>query len=178
MDQTERQRAQLVDGRTLLSQLFEAKSRPSLRWLASREREAIVPSFRIGRRVFYSAPEVYRTLLARTMPTRGRFEGRKRFLEVDAFDSKRHQVSVGEVPDVDCMPGEASVHEQLVSGRRLLEILFSQPRRPCLRWLRSQQRCRRLPYIRLGRLVFFVPSVIRANLLGGILRPRGQRRYS
>jgi hypothetical protein len=53
---------------------------------------------------------------------------------------------------------------QLVNGPTLLELLFPEPCRPTLRWLRDQQRARRIPYTKIGRLVFFVPAQVRAAL--------------
>ena len=47
----------------------------------------------------------------------------------------------------------------LVDGPRLLEILFPvETCRPSLRWLRDQQARRAIPYVKLGRLVFFNPD--------------------
>jgi uncharacterized protein YbaR (Trm112 family) len=53
---------------------------------------------------------------------------------------------------------------QYVNGPRLLEILFPPECRPTMRWLRDQQKARRIPFIKLGRLVFFCPAAVRAAL--------------
>jgi uncharacterized protein YbaR (Trm112 family) len=53
---------------------------------------------------------------------------------------------------------------QLVDGPKLLEILFQPECRPTLRWLRDQQRARRIPYVKIGRLVFFSPEQVRRAL--------------
>lgn len=53
----------------------------------------------------------------------------------------------------------------LVDGPRLLEVLFPNPAcRPSLRWLRDQQKRRVIPYMRIGRLVFFDPPRVRLAL--------------
>jgi hypothetical protein len=53
---------------------------------------------------------------------------------------------------------------QLADGPTLLEILFPKKCRPTLRWLREQQSNRTIPFIRIGRLVFFDPVTVRAAL--------------
>jgi hypothetical protein len=50
--------------------------------------------------------------------------------------------------------------EQLVTARRLLEILWADESRPSLKWLRRQVKCRMIPYIKRGRLYFFRPSSV------------------
>ncbi len=53
----------------------------------------------------------------------------------------------------------------LVDGPRLLEALFPDPRcRPTLRWLRKQQAGRVIPYLKIGRFVFFNEAQVRAAL--------------
>lgn len=54
--------------------------------------------------------------------------------------------------------------DQFVDGPRLLEILFTDECRPTLRWLRDQQKTRRIPYMKIGRLVFFSPAQVRRAL--------------
>jgi hypothetical protein len=49
-----------------------------------------------------------------------------------------------------------------VSAPKLLEILFPAECRPSLRWLRDHQR--ELPHVRLGRLIYFDPSMVKAHL--------------
>jgi hypothetical protein len=44
---------------------------------------------------------------------------------------------------------------RLVDGTKLLEILFPADCRPTLRWLRQRQKKREIPYVKLGRLVYF-----------------------
>jgi hypothetical protein len=53
---------------------------------------------------------------------------------------------------------------QFVDARRLLEIVFEEGSRPSLRWLRDQQVRRAIPFVKLGRLVFFDPVQVRAAL--------------
>ena len=87
------------------------------------------------------------------------------------------------------MSNELIVKEQetqdtgLVDGPRLLEMLFPNPAcRPSLRWLRDQQARRAIPFMNLGRLVFFNPPQVRSTMVartlsvkgrGMALRPRG-----
>ncbi len=47
---------------------------------------------------------------------------------------------------------------QLVDAEKLLEILFPAECRPTLRWLRERQKKREIPYVKLGRLVYFNPA--------------------
>jgi hypothetical protein len=56
------------------------------------------------------------------------------------------------------------LNQQMVTGEKLLEILFREDCRPTLRWLRDQQKARRIPYVRIGRLVFFNPAQVKAAL--------------
>lgn len=53
---------------------------------------------------------------------------------------------------------------QLLSALRLLEVLFDDASRPSLRWLRELQRKRLIPFVRLGRRVFFDPAAVRTAL--------------
>jgi hypothetical protein len=51
-----------------------------------------------------------------------------------------------------------------VDAEKLLEILFDEASRPSLRWIRDQQKARRLPFAKIGRLVFFDPVACKAAL--------------
>ena len=51
-----------------------------------------------------------------------------------------------------------------VDAPKLLEILFDEASRPSLRWIRAQQKARRLPFAKIGRLVFFDPVACKAAL--------------
>jgi hypothetical protein len=53
---------------------------------------------------------------------------------------------------------------QLVDAEKLLEILFPSDCRPTLRWLRERQKKREIPYIKLGRLVYFNPASVQESL--------------
>ena len=53
---------------------------------------------------------------------------------------------------------------RLVDGQRLLDVLFDESSRPSLRWLRGQQARRSIPFVKLGRLVFFDPARVRESL--------------
>ncbi len=50
---------------------------------------------------------------------------------------------------------------QMVDATTLLQILFPSQCRPTLRWLRQQQKERRVPFIKIGRFVFFDPTKVR-----------------
>jgi hypothetical protein len=52
---------------------------------------------------------------------------------------------------------------QLVNGDMLLKILFPTNCRPTLRWLRDQQKERRVPFRKVGHLVFFDPDEVRES---------------
>jgi hypothetical protein len=56
------------------------------------------------------------------------------------------------------------VETKLVDGKTLLETLFAKNCRPCLRWLRDQQRAGKIPSTKIGRLVFFDPPKVRQAL--------------
>ncbi|HZR19091.1 MAG TPA: hypothetical protein VFE51_17520 [Verrucomicrobiae bacterium] len=53
--------------------------------------------------------------------------------------------------------------DQMVSAERLLELLWEESSRPTLRWLRTQQKRRAIPFTRIGRRVWFTPSQVLAN---------------
>jgi hypothetical protein len=56
--------------------------------------------------------------------------------------------------------------DQLVDAVELLQIIFKPKCRPTVRWLRDQQKKRRVPFVKIGRLVFFQPSQVRAAMNG------------
>jgi hypothetical protein len=53
---------------------------------------------------------------------------------------------------------------QLVDAEKLLEILFPLECRPTLRWLRERQKKKEIPYVKLGRLVYFHPARVQEAL--------------
>ena len=59
---------------------------------------------------------------------------------------------------------ELKTQNQLVDAHKLLEVLFDESSRPSLRWLRQQQLRRTIPFVKLGRLVFFNPEAVRTAL--------------
>ena len=59
---------------------------------------------------------------------------------------------------------EAKTLPQYVGAQKLLEIIFDADCRPSLRWLREQQAMRKLPFVKIGRLVFFDPIAVKAAL--------------
>jgi uncharacterized protein YbaR (Trm112 family) len=53
---------------------------------------------------------------------------------------------------------------QLVDAEKLLEILFPPECRPTLRWLRERQKKRDIPFVKLGRLIYFNPASVQDAL--------------
>ena len=53
---------------------------------------------------------------------------------------------------------------QFTDAPGLLETLWPKSCRPSLRWLREQQRAKTIPYMKVGRLVFFDPPAVRDAL--------------
>ncbi|MDQ8199688.1 hypothetical protein QEH56_16115 [Pelagicoccus enzymogenes] len=53
-----RQSSKLVDGKTLLADLFDQKSRPSLRWLRRMRKKGTIPFYVIGGLIRYDPDEV------------------------------------------------------------------------------------------------------------------------
>lgn len=65
------QKPKLVDANTLLLKVFDANSRPSLRWLREQQKRRAVPFIKVGRRVFFE-PEKVRLYLAQTFTVEAR----------------------------------------------------------------------------------------------------------
>jgi hypothetical protein len=61
-------------------------------------------------------------------------------------------------------PSPSDAPGQFVDGPTLLEILFPAECRPTLRWLRDRQANRSIPFVKIGRLVFFNPAKVRETL--------------
>lgn len=61
---------------------------------------------------------------------------------------------------------------QFVDAEQLLELLFPPESRPTIRWLRERQKRRDIPFIKLGRLVFFVPAQVQEALVKKQILPR------
>jgi hypothetical protein len=59
---------------------------------------------------------------------------------------------------------EAPTQPKLVDARGLLEALFDESSRPSLRWLRNAQAQRKIPFMRLGRLIRFDVENVRTAL--------------
>jgi hypothetical protein len=59
-----------------------------------------------------------------------------------------------------------------VAAPKLLEILFEDDCRPSLRWLREKQAARKIPFVKIGRLVFFDPVAVKAALNARARLPR------
>jgi hypothetical protein len=53
----------------------------------------------------------------------------------------------------------------LVDAKELLTALWPNPQsRPCLRWLRTMQARRAIPFLKIGHRVFFEPDRVRMAL--------------
>jgi hypothetical protein len=68
---------------------------------------------------------------------------------------------------------EPAAEGRLVNAVRLLELLFDEQSRPSLRWLRAQQKARTIPFIKIGRMVFFDPQTVREALAKRTIKIRG-----
>ena len=57
------------------------------------------------------------------------------------------------------------VQSKLVGSAKCLEMLFPDPEsRPSTRWLDTQRKRGRVPFLRAGRLIFFDPVKVREAL--------------
>ncbi len=54
--------------------------------------------------------------------------------------------------------------DQLVTGPQLLDIIFKEDARPCLRSLDRLRKQKRVPFVRLGRRIFYSPKLVRVAL--------------
>ncbi len=77
---------------------------------------------------------------------------------------------------MDTSPNEPQVSGRLVNAGQLLEQLFTPESRPSLRWLRTQTKCRSIPHVRIGHLVFFDVEMVRSALSRRNLVLHGRRR--
>jgi hypothetical protein len=64
--------------------------------------------------------------------------------------------------------------EQLVDAPGLLTSVWPENCRPSLRWIRDQQKQRTLPFIKIGRKVFFDPNEVRRALIERQTLPSGR----
>lgn len=68
---------------------------------------------------------------------------------------------------------KSSNQSRLVDADGLLDVLFARSARPSLRWVRYHQKTRSIPFVRIGRLVFFDPVEVREALEHhNTIRPR------
>jgi hypothetical protein len=58
-----------------------------------------------------------------------------------------------------------AIEKQAVNGKRLLEILFPPDSRPTHRWLQKQQQLRRIPFVKIGKCVWFFPDQVREAMI-------------
>ena len=73
---------------------------------------------------------------------------------------ERQVTSNGPIPDGSTILARG----QFLDGKELLKVLFPESCRPSLRWLREQQKRRSIPFVKLGRLVFFDADQVREAL--------------
>jgi hypothetical protein len=59
------------------------------------------------------------------------------------------------------MKTDISMGKELLDAEALLKEVFPESCRPTVRWLRTQQKNRTLPFVKLGRLIFFSPAQVR-----------------
>jgi hypothetical protein len=59
---------------------------------------------------------------------------------------------------------ELKITGKLVNADQLLDALFTPEARPSKRWIREQTTSRSIPFVRIGRLIFFDVEVVRAHL--------------
>jgi hypothetical protein len=78
-------------------------------------------------------------------------------------------------PPQPTQPSPLAEMARFVDGPRLLEILWDTPSRPSLRWLRSQQKRRSIPFSRIGHRVWFIPNQVLKHMAEWqTLRPKAQ----
>jgi hypothetical protein len=70
---------------------------------------------------------------------------------------------MAELLNVKPAEAPANLGSRYVRGEQLLEALFEPTIRPSLRWLRAQQAARALPFVKVGRLVFFDPIAVKLH---------------
>jgi hypothetical protein len=69
-------------------------------------------------------------------------------------------------------------YPRLVSGQQLLEAIFEDGSRPSPRWLRYQMSARAIPYVKVGRRVFFDVAEVRGVLSSRFtIRSRAEKRF-
>ena len=70
---------------------------------------------------------------------------------------------------------DSQASQELVGKQTLLEKLFpNEADRPSMRWLDMQLAKRALPFVRLGRLIWFDVPQVRAAFAAKTISPRGR----
>jgi hypothetical protein len=54
--------------------------------------------------------------------------------------------------------------EKLIGDEALLEALFDEGIRPTKWWLRDQRKARKIPFIKIGRVILYDPTAVRKAL--------------
>ncbi len=66
----------------------------------------------------------------------------------------------------NCMAmNELTLTGKLVNAPQLLEAIWEPETRPSLRWLRTQQKLKNIPFFRIGHLIFYNVEMVRAALV-------------
>lgn len=93
----------------------------------------------------------------------GKRESRDERADFATVPSNSHQE--GLVPHVDASgASQLNPLDQMVSGQRLLQILWDEASRPSYRWLQYQCARRSIPFVRSSGRTWFVPREVRAAL--------------
>jgi len=62
-------------------------------------------------------------------------------------------------------PVTGELLDGLICSKKLLEVLFpDESARPTMRWLEMQRKAKRIPFIKISRLVFFDADKVRDSL--------------
>jgi hypothetical protein len=79
-------------------------------------------------------------------------------------DETEETKATKEIPNAIAAEYRPPAISRYVDAPRLLEILFDEASRPSLRWLRSKQQARAIPFCRIGRRIFFDPILVKYHL--------------
>ena len=72
----------------------------------------------------------------------------------------------------DMPPHLPAPQSNLVDAEILLRVLWHPDAMPSLRWIREQQKRRTIPFVKVGRRVFFDPTAVREALQRRTIKAR------